>query len=663
MSGPRGREKRRRENANLAGLLGDGSVSLESIRRFLEHARDGEIPTGSRHQILSVYKERLQHVLHSEMVVDVDGDPHKWSFCDPGRLVQYLVETCPRLQDIYARAANNHRGEWSCIVTFDEVVPGDKLKTNNYRKSMSLCFSFMELGRRCLVIPCVWMFPVFTRSLLYNMVEGGWSNFLRIFLRRLFLCANSLQTTGVPLMLHGEPFLLKASLKHLISDGDGLRSGLNWKGANSLRPCFKHWNCTKKDSTVLAHSAELVDITCTDHRRFKVQTERMLDDNIAVVKAASQRLAAGGMTKTMYDTICSSKGLTYNKYGLLWDPPVRRLVTIKVVTMDWVHTTLCDGIFSCECHLLLKRSEEKVEKGFDAVRAFLVGWEFPSHRKTNMELVTRIFTDFRHAYAENHDKMKASASELLCVYGLLRHWVLLHLQDECLSVERESFNECCQVVDVMLRTKHGEITMANGARLLREATTRFLDTHIACYGTAFVRPKHHWPFDIAEQWQFHDFVPDAFLIEKEHLVARVVADRVDNTSNFEESVLAGVLNSQVKSLNSMSEHFEIMGNAAPYPGLPHSIVADNVSIDGVCMAVSDFVFFHQAPGKVVACVQEGDDFSIVVDALSVRSRLSANAAIYAFQGRRAVWDAKRVTLALAWRQSPDYAGCHEIILR
>ena len=192
---------------------------------------------------------------------------------------------------------------------------------------MSLCFSFVELGRRFLVLPCVWMFPVFVRSWLYNAVEGGWSNFLRIYLRRQFLSANALSTAGIPLMLFGEPFLLKAKLTHLESDGDGLRSALNWKGANALRCCWYHWNCTKKDSTVVEQSADhLVDITCTDHRRFKKQTDAHLDEDIAVIEAAAKRLPEGTITKELHDNICMSRGLNYNKHGVLWDRSVRQLV-------------------------------------------------------------------------------------------------------------------------------------------------------------------------------------------------------------------------------------------------------------------------------------------------------------------------------------------------
>jgi hypothetical protein len=168
-----------------------------------------------------------------------------------------------------------------------------------------------------------------------------------------------------------------------------------------------------------------------------------------------------------------------------------------------------------------------------------------------MATIHRVFNDFRHVYSEKHDRLKAQASELLCVYGMLRHWVLLELSaEDSMTEEVESFNACCEVIDILLQTKNGKLAMSEGARLLRAATTRFMTIHQQCYGTEHLIPKHHWLFDIAEQWlallsngRHPELVVDAFLIEKEHLLAKPIADRIDNTSTFEKSVLAGMLHS------------------------------------------------------------------------------------------------------------------------
>jgi hypothetical protein len=54
-------------------------------------------------------------------------------------------------------------------------------------------------------------------------IPGAWSHVLGRFLEIALLGAQGLQTAGVPIMIFGECYILKARLKVLITDGDGLR--------------------------------------------------------------------------------------------------------------------------------------------------------------------------------------------------------------------------------------------------------------------------------------------------------------------------------------------------------------------------------------------------------------------------------------------------------
>ena len=101
-------------------------------------------------------------------------------------------------------------------------------------------------------------------------MPSGWSALLRLFMRHLLIGPEGLRTVGVPLMLRNTPVLLFATVTNLLSDGDGLRSGLNWNGANSLRPCLKHDNIVSKRSGLAGDG--FVDITCTDHRAMRLAT-------------------------------------------------------------------------------------------------------------------------------------------------------------------------------------------------------------------------------------------------------------------------------------------------------------------------------------------------------------------------------------------------------
>lgn len=40
---------------------------------------------------------------------------------------------------------------------------------------------------------------------------------------------------------------LVARLANLLSDGDGFRAALQWRGGASMKPCFKHDNVLKRE--------------------------------------------------------------------------------------------------------------------------------------------------------------------------------------------------------------------------------------------------------------------------------------------------------------------------------------------------------------------------------------------------------------------------------
>ena len=66
---------------------------------------------------------------------------------------------------------------------------------------------------------------------------------------RMLIGPAGLLTVGLPLLIAGVHRLLFARLASVLSDGDGLRTGLGWKGASSLKPCFKHMRVVMKGRT------------------------------------------------------------------------------------------------------------------------------------------------------------------------------------------------------------------------------------------------------------------------------------------------------------------------------------------------------------------------------------------------------------------------------
>lgn len=130
---------------------------------------------------------------------------------------------------------------------FDEFAPGNKLVTDNRRKCMVLSFTFLQLGQHAISNGVAWITPSVLRSVVLADIRGGWSACLRAYLERQLLdTTDGLATAGCPLQIKGRTIVLYARLTNLLSDGDGLRQALDWRGASSLKPCIRHHNVFKK---------------------------------------------------------------------------------------------------------------------------------------------------------------------------------------------------------------------------------------------------------------------------------------------------------------------------------------------------------------------------------------------------------------------------------
>jgi hypothetical protein len=106
---------------------------------------------------------------------------------------------------------------------------------------------------------------------------------------------------------------------------------------------------TLKDSGIAAENNEYVEITCSDPSKFKAWSLRSLLANLRLVREASEKYAAGEMTKARFTNIEKSVGFRWNPLGLLADTELHQFCDpLSVITMDWVHNMFQDGIFTLE---------------------------------------------------------------------------------------------------------------------------------------------------------------------------------------------------------------------------------------------------------------------------------------------------------------------------
>ena len=246
-------------------------AALKKVLQALH--REGE----SRRQISNAYHARFDDAVLTFALQRIDGGIFNWELADPAELLRVTLDESPRLQQLYSSALERYpcsdSDPWHMIVAYDEFSAGAQLKVHNARTTMDLLFSFGELGPFALSLTCTWLMPLAIRHDKMMALVGGWPNAFRLIMRQLFMSTESFGTTGVAVMVMGQACTIYAKLRWLLSDGDGHRMTMCWRGANGMRPCLGHTNVLMKNASVLETLGDIyVDISCHEPHRFKVQT-------------------------------------------------------------------------------------------------------------------------------------------------------------------------------------------------------------------------------------------------------------------------------------------------------------------------------------------------------------------------------------------------------
>lgn len=193
-------------------------------------------------------------------------------------------------------------------------------------------------------------------------------------------------------------------------------------------------------------------------------------------------------------------------------------------------------------------------------------------------------------------KVKRSASELLGLQGLLRHFVETQVAPAAeLEAPRASFAAACRCLDLLLSAKRGALPSHEAAARLESASAEFLELHKMAYGTRHIKPKHHWAMDLPAQLRRDRCVLDAFIIERIHLQVKGIAEHVKNTQVYERSVMAGICNLQERRLATAFGESGLEGRQAEWPAALGVLVANRMNHNGlkvglcvrVCLCVCD----------------------------------------------------------------------------
>jgi len=643
-------------NSALQRLLHRGNVTQTGLAQLLSDIQSAgpDLPrTVNRHRLQDANYARFEVVRHTMQVPLTDGGSWDWEFADPNMLISLMVRESDVLQDLFGRAIARHRpsqqNPWTLIIGYDEFSPGGMFDVANDRKSMNLSFTFLQLGEHNIRSDNAWFTPIVVRHSKVCAADGSWGAMLRNYLRLQLLGPSGLTTAGVPVTIAGEDVLIYASLDYMVADLDGHRQGLDIKGANGYRPCLRHMNVLKKNSGTaeLDPAASFVEISCAEPNRFKKCASSDIYEAADSLRVAHESWIAGRMTKARYENIKKVLGLNFAPKGILLDRELRATIdVIGSTVIDWVHCELQDGVFTVDATLLLQACDALGVGWDDLHDLFQFLWQFPAWGKVKSKALYKVF-DRRRSPQEA--KLKASASELLGLYALLRHFAEVFLVDAPgIGVKVASFKAACATMDIIMLTKRGHLTMRDGAKQLRAAHSDHLQKHIAAYGTDHLIPKHHMMFDVADQWETRDAVVDAFVVERLHIRVKQVVNPIKNTRAFERSCLSSLLNVHLLALRDCTAFGDsLVGHVGQFPGAGVPI-SDHMLVSGMSTTVGDIVFLRGMAGMVRACTQEDDKFFAVVETYMFSSAVSTHSDRWQPGGPLEAWPADALLAAGAW---------------
>ena len=634
-----GAAKRRR----LQEIIGIGGVSDSALCQIIGKLRSNAINEPVNRQACN--KAALASIRGSQQKLGlplIDGGTWDWHYLLPQAVLRKSLAESSVIAEAYrdalSRRANSSQSPWSMILYFDELTPGQVLRPDNKRKTMSVYTSFVELGPHLLSRTQFWSTIAVARTSMIRKVVGGWSRMLRDLLRAAFAGQETFES-GV-LVYAGGPQLFFARLSNVIADEAALKLALDCKGASGLRPCPGCKNVMLRGCDIACRdsSGYLVEITCADMNKFDWASDVDIFDAIDLLLRSKDTMGVGA-----FGRLEMSSGFNHNPDGLLADLQMRaHCRPASTLTFDPMHCLWSNGVVAVEVHCLLIKMVSNTKFTWRDLQDFCrAEWQFPAFCRAKGRAIHEVFNDSREKSSK--DSFKAGATELLIVLPLVMHFAEIFLA-RFLPEEVRSLRALVAVAHECQEAKFGR----GNAEKLASAVSHHLDIFRSVYGEEWMRPKHHYVCHLPRQVARDGFLLDAFTLERKHQEVKRAASNADKTIQFELSTLARVHLEESRNRSNLE-----CGDGLRGPRVRHgplaAIVADCLEHRGLCIQADDIVVQGSVPLRVAgAMLMDEHGLQLLVRPLTFVRRLSGIACVWKPQAGFARCSPEGVRPAACW---------------
>ena len=630
---------RKKHKSLFQSLQFEGGVTDAGLIRIAKKLAEAKVidETIGRY---TIQNDELWHAVgHQERLSLEDGGEFVWHFLDPNLFLSRLVHNCPAfasaIRAAWLREPSSTARPWRICVAWDEYTPGNSLQVDNTRKVLVISFFFLELGAMAFSNEALWLTPAVIRHKVGMTVSGAYSQCITTYLRKQLMGPCGIFTVGVALNLGlDQPANLRGEVTHVLGDGEGLEQLYQWRGASSIKPCLRHWNVVPCGSQIVEHDATgtFCELSCCEAGRFLAYTDEEMLDVCKEIVEARNRYAAGTMGKTPFLKLLKASGFNCCKHGFLFsvaEGSLRGVRPSQAITVDWMHTFLQDGVLTTELLLLVNAAKLDNNSLIEFLRD--EAWQWPGGKvaKSKGRLLWKVFDPKR----SSKERIRAGCSEMLGVYGMIRHFVENRLPpaaSEARGRAEKSFYACCALVDQIqdgkLRGRAAERAFHDE---LEELAKAWMVAHREAYGDHALKPKSHWVFDVVMQIRRDRQILDCFVVERMHLRIKRIAETVNRLPDFEKTIISryACLHEKMLKEKGACSEMALVGATFALEEFPGIRFADACRWQACIFEAGDRVMWEDGAGSVVACGEDADGriFALVeqYDFVARRSRHSA----------------------------------------
>ena len=422
------------------------AVEASSSRRSIKRARDKDVDVDTPYGnlltdisvTLKVSKPKEKDRFEQKKLPMLNMKAFLWHIC---RNIPQMAAFFQRRMALFPMSPE---APWGMCLYTDEISPGNVLRPLNTRKVHAFYLTFSQLGPQARCQEHLWFTVCLARSSLVNKMVGGLSALTHCLVTALAdLSHGCMLTMGDS----GERSMLFAAMETMLGDESALKFVFDVKGASGTLPCSLCSNIVSRLSDLEAHDATntLRPIHETDTSKFKLRSNENVWCAHDLLASKEPEISKGDFSR-----LEQSLGLNYNPHGVIAN---RSLPLASMLMYDWMHVYLVTGLFHAELGLLLPRL---YLAGFSAesIYEWLQGFHWPHNLKGRRSETMQCFQK-----RISPGEFKASASQSLSAYGLLRLFVLTVFREDMdlpLKAALRCFLKLCAVLDFLLEGNRGQ---------------------------------------------------------------------------------------------------------------------------------------------------------------------------------------------------------------